>query len=482
MDLAKSKRLLAGAAVLFWILAAAIYLIAGDQFREAYEQGEAPMPSAVIGRLAEGTCVTQEFVSPVDSLTAVELLFSSGSGTLHARLMDEAGTVLLDTDMAVPYSHEDRFVGVPLGGGIDNARGKTFTLELSGAAQADNDDRAARVYYGNAMAQSLFGDIRSVSDDERYLLNGEDGAGKLCLRASGLQQQIYAALYWPVMAGVFAVLALAAYLCWRGAKKGRENLLTLLCTLFCRYRFLVRQLVSRDFKKKYKRSVLGVAWSFLNPLLTMGVQYVVFSVVFRSNTPNYPLYLLTGVVLFNFFSESVSMGMNTILENANLIRKVDLPKYVFPMAKVLSTMINYGLSFIPIVLVMLFSGTAFRPSLLLLVYDSLCLMLFVMGMVLLMSTLKTFFVDMQFLWGVFQMMWMYLTPIFYPESIIPLRFLKLYHLNPMYQYINFARICIIDGRSPAASSYLWCALSAVAVLAVGALVFRRKQDRFVLYL
>ena len=240
--------------------------------------------------------------------------------------------------------------------------------------------------------------------------------------------------------------------------------------------------MNRDFKTKYKRSVLGMAWSFLNPLLTMGVQYLVFSTLFRSDTPNYPVYLLSGIVFFNFFNEAVSTGMTSITGNAALIKKVYMPKYIYPISKLFSSLINFALALIPLLLVMLITGTAIRPSLFLLTFDILCLMGFVLGMIFLLSTAMTFFQDTQFLWGVVSMMWMYLTPIFYPESIIPQKLLTLYHMNPMYQYITFARICIIDGVSPEPMAYLWCILSSAVVLAVGVWVFRKHQDELVLQL
>lgn len=269
---------------------------------------------------------------------------------------------------------------------------------------------------------------------------------------------------------------------WRLAKQGKNNPLVAVCTLYTRYAFLIKQLVSRDFKTKYKRSVLGMAWSFLNPLLTMSVQYIVFSTLFKSDIPNYPVYLLSGIVFFNFFSEAVSMGMTSITGNASLIKKVYMPKYIYPVSRILSSLINFALAILPLFLVMLFTGTAFRLSLLLLAFDILCLLGFVMGMGLLLTTAMTFFQDTQFLWGVVSMMWMYLTPVFYPESIIPAKFLTLYHMNPMYQYITFARICIIDGVSPEPMAYLWCIVSSLVVLALGVVAFKKNQDKFVLYL
>ncbi|MBR3016915.1 MAG: ABC transporter permease [Clostridia bacterium] len=256
----------------------------------------------------------------------------------------------------------------------------------------------------------------------------------------------------------------------------------MVCTLFTRYQLLFRQLVSRDFKAKYKRSALGLIWSFLNPLLTMIVQYIVFSTLFQSDIENFPVYLLIGIVFFNYFSEAVSMGMTSITGNAALIKKVYVPKYIFPISRVISSLINFLLALIPLLLVMVVTGTVFRVFLLLLVFDILCLTGFCMGMGLILSTAMTFFQDTQFLWGVVSMIWMYFTPLFYPESIIPANIIGIYRMNPLYQFVTFARTCIIQGVSPEPMMYLHCIVSAVVVILLGAMIFKKNQDRFILYL
>lgn len=285
-----------------------------------------------------------------------------------------------------------------------------------------------------------------------------------------------------VMVGIY-LLALIAYLtAQRKEAKGKPSVIGAVCGMLKKYNFLMRQLVGRDFKTKYKRSVLGVAWSFLNPFLTMAVQYIVFSTLFKSDTINYPLYLLTGVVFFTFFSEACSTGLGSITTNASLIKKVYIPKYIYPISKTLSSLVNFGFSLIPILIVMLVTRTPFRFSLLLLVYDVLCMLLFLLGMAFLLSTMMTFFQDTQFLWGVASMMWMYFTPIFYTENIIPEAMRTVYHFNPLYQFISFARVCIIDGVSPVPMQYVYCALSGLVVFVIGVSVFRKHQDDFIFHL
>ena len=360
------------------------------------------------------------------------------------------------------------------------ARGETLILTLTTTGCTPGN--AVTFYCGNTVTTGRFDIVQNIADADRYTVNGEMGLGKLCVKVCGVQTLSFYRDYWLIVAGAFGIMVAFCVRWWRQAKQGKNNPLVAICTLYTRYAFLIKQLVSRDFKTKYKRSMLGMAWSFLNPLLTMSVQYIVFSTLFKSDIENFPVYLLTGIVFFNFFSEAVSMGMTSITGNASLIKKVYMPKYVYPVSRVISSLVNFALAILPLFIVMLFTGTAFKWSLILLIFDILCLLGFVTGMSLLLTTAMTFFQDTQFLWSVLSMIWMYLTPIFYPESIIPAQFLTMYHMNPMYQYITFARICIIDGVSPEPMAYLWCIVSSLVVLALGVIMFKRNQDKFVLYL
>ena len=289
-------------------------------------------------------------------------------------------------------------------------------------------------------------------------------------------------IYWLTVICAFLLIGLFVFVEYKQGLKGKKNMIVSLLSLYTTYGFLLRQLVKREFKVKYKRSVLGAAWSFLNPLLIMGIQYIVFSTLFQSSTPNYPVYLLSGIVFFNLFNEATSSGMTSITGNASLLKKVYMPKYIYPLSKLISSLINFSISLIPLVIIMLITRTPLTWSLLLLIFDIIFLLIFTFGIILILSTLMTFFQDMQFLWGVIVLAWNYLTPIFYTDNIIPERFIKLYHINPLYQYLNFARMCIIDGVSPAASSYVWCVLCAIVSLFLGVIIFKKNEDKFVLHL
>ena len=484
MDFQKSKRLLLTLAIAYWIFALLIWLAAGEQFRwTAVASDTLPAVGETV-EITDGMQVVQQIQAPDSQLTGIDLTFSTfgraNAGVLQLELTNPEGQQIAYGTMDAASAVNWQSVSIPLTQTQPVAAGEKLLLTIT--PQGCLPGSSVALCYGNTISAGRFDVAVSITDEELYRVDGVNGAGMLCVKLNGIRQLAFYKTYWVIAAVAF--LLLTGYCVWglKQAQKGRNNAVVMVCTLYCRYNFLLRQLVNRDFKTKYKRSALGMAWSFLNPLLTMGVQYLVFSTLFRSDTPNYPVYLLSGIVFFNFFNEAVSTGMTSITGNAALIKKVYMPKYIYPISKLFSSLINFALALIPLLLVMLITGAAIRPSLFLLTFDILCLMGFVLGMIFLLSTAMTFFQDTQFLWGVVSMMWMYLTPIFYPESIIPQKLLTLYHMNPMYQYITFARICIIDGVSPEPMAYLWCILSSAVVLAVGVWVFRKHQDELVLQL
>lgn len=476
MDLRKSKNILIMAAVLYWVFVIGIYAIANEQFRYKTIEGEAPTLEFAIGEIVDGTEVHQTLEAPAHIVNGFEILAGTYSrenvGELFVELLRANGEVIASQTINVSELNNGVYTTFFFRQQAEVVPGEELSLHLT--TQGCVPGNAITIYAG--------GSIGASSSEKTYEFGGEKRTGMLCVRLKGFNYLSFYQTYWAIAASMFCVLSLYTILSWKGAKQGKQNLIATLCAVYCRYSFLIKQLVSRDFKTKYKRSVLGMAWSFMNPLLTMSVQYIVFSTLFKSNIPNYPVYLLTGIVFFNFFNEAVTMGMTSITGNASLIKKVYIPKYIYPVSRILSSLVNFTLAFIPLLLVMLVTKTKFRPSLLLLIFDILCLLAFIIGMALLLTTAMTFFQDTQFLWGVGCMMWQYLTPVFYPESIIPAKMLPFYRLNPLYQYITFARTCIIDGISPGPEAYFYCLFSAVIVLILGTTVFKKHQNKFVLYL
>ena len=176
------------------------------------------------------------------------------------------------------------------------------------------------------------------------------------------------------------------------------------------------------------------------------------------------------------------MALASIVGNGSLITKVYVPKYIYPLTRILSSLINLLISLVPLLIVILFSGLVPTKAYLLFPYVLVCLALFCLGLGMLLAAAMVFFRDIQFLWGVLSMIWMYLTPIFYPESILPDNVAWILNINPLNYFVSFARTCLIDGISPEPIVYVQCMLFSIVMLAIGAFVFKKSQDKFILYL
>ena len=250
---------------------------------------------------------------------------------------------------------------------------------------------------------------------------------------------------------------------------------------FRQYKPLLHELVARDLRVKYRRSFLGYLWSLLSPLMMMIVMSVVFSYMFRFDIPNYPLYLICGQTLWTFFAESTSIALTAVWANGILIRKVYIPKYIFPISKCLSSFVSMAFSLVAILIVMLFTGVPFTPALLLTPVPLVLLLVFSTGLGLILSTFSVFFRDIVHIYSVVIMAWMYLTPVFYPISALPEELARIISKNPMFYYVDFFRNLVLTGTLPSAQvvfmSIFWSALS----LGLGLVIFERYQKNFILY-
>lgn len=451
---------------LFWLLV-------GSQFRWSSETVVFPNGHAVIGELADGTEIVQSFISPMDEIERIEVYFAtcarinSGLLTISVQDLDTGFEYLrmeLDADAFLEDTRYDVLQGQTLRDVSHRRLGVVFRADSA-------PERALMLYQDN-----------TARDGYTLAINGRESVGTLTMEIGGSSRTSFNRSF--MIFAIASSLILAAYcvnLIARQRKGKKSYGLSFLYNI-SKYRFLLNQLVKRDFKVKYKRSVLGVLWSLLNPLMTMLIQYIVFSTLFKSSINNFPVYLLIGIIFFSYFTETSSLGIGAIVDNASLITKVYVPKYIFPVSRVFSSCINLMLSLIPLVAVIGITGTAITPQYLLLILPLVLMTMFCLGMVMLLSSIMVYFRDTRFLWNVLSLLWMYATPIFYPESIIPEAILPFYRLNPMYRFIQFARIVVLEGVSPRPRVYLACFLSAVIPLIIGILVFKKLQGKFVLYI
>jgi ABC-2 type transport system permease protein len=249
-----------------------------------------------------------------------------------------------------------------------------------------------------------------------------------------------------------------------------------------RYRDLVLALVSRELKVRYRRSAIGFTWTMLQPLLMMLVLQVVFSALFRFQLVNYPVYAMAGILFWNFFSQSIVASMNSLRGNAQLLKKVPVPKAVYPISTVVSGVINLVFALVPLMLILVFTGHPLTPALLFLPVAILLAGLFTLGAGLLLSPLAAFFSDTVEMITVLLSVLMYLTPIFYPKEIVPEGMRWIVRFNPLRSILEVFRDPIYYGKVPPLSHLTVSVLITLIALAVGALAFRHSSDRIPFYI
>lgn len=247
------------------------------------------------------------------------------------------------------------------------------------------------------------------------------------------------------------------------------------------YRFLFEELVRRDFMKKYKRTILGMAWSVISPLLTLLVMSLVFSQFFGRSTPHYTIYLFSGNLVFSYFNEATSQGMTSLMENAGIFTKVNVPKYLFLLSKNIQTLINFGLTLCVFMLFCIADQIPFTWKFILLLYPICCLVLFNIGAGLILSALFVFFRDIQYLWSVFTLLLMYMSAIFYNIDGYSDTVQYMFLLNPIYLFIRYFRKIVIEAVIPTGWFHLLMAVDVAIVLGIGCWMYKKYNTRFLYY-
>lgn len=461
----------------YMFLIALFYFLAGAQLHYRPSRGNIIPQNAndATIEMIKGAKVEQRFIPKIQILESFSIQFGS-----YAR--DNEGSVVVSLDNITNGEHI--FSETIFGSEIVEGSIKEFKLNVP-IENAYENELSLSIYSDDGVVGNAITPLRnkdSVLEDAQLLFNGQPAEGVLSFWVTGKDRVWTGLHYWQLAFFMLCILISTEMIVWYKYKNGKRSFVLNAFVAIKKYRFLITQLVSRDFKTKYKRSILGIFWSFLNPLLTMSVQYFVFSNIFKSDVPNYHIYLLAGIIIFNFFSEACGMTLVSIIGNASLLTKVYIPKYIYPLARVLSSGINLIISLLPLLVIILFSDVNITKAYLLIPFVIICLLIFCLGLGMLLSASMVFFRDTQFLWGVFNMMWMYATPIFYTENILPEQYQFVFAINPLYYFIKFMRICILEGISPEPILYVQCFLFSVGMLLIGAFVFKKTQDKFILYI
>lgn len=247
-------------------------------------------------------------------------------------------------------------------------------------------------------------------------------------------------------------------------------------------RFLLKQLVKRDFTNKYKESVLGIIWSFLNPLCIMIIFTVIFSVLFRQQIRNFPVYFLTGRVVFDFFVAATTGSMDSIRRNRSILTKIFVPRYMFAVSSICYEIINFLISLIILFGVMFVTGQKFHLMILASIIPMIFIVIMVVGVGLILAVLNTYFSDVGHFYSIFTIILMYASALFYPMEIVPADIQVIFTLNPLYIAINCLRNTMMYNMFPEISSLIYLAVFSIMLFGVGFLLFRIHEKKLVLRL
>lgn len=471
------ERTCVGILLVYLIAATVFYFTAAIDWDVQGTQTNLVPPQINLGVMSGDVVIEQPFTPSTQTIDRVEPVFSLIGDVRERPLsieIEQNGTVLDRRDMLLSDLKGGDYESIAFDAPVRIEKGVPLVIRF--LMPGLTPENGVTMSYGSTFPTAK--GSATIDDSVTFMYGGQPVKGMLALNVVGQNYYYMSRTYLIAAICVFLLLLLTMLHQGHKFRLGQSSWIIRLITVLDRYRYLIAQMVSRDFHVKYKRSVLGVVWSFLNPILTMLVYYFVFSTLFKNNTENFLLYLLTGIVTFNYFSEASSTGLGSIVGNASLITKVYVPKFIYPIVPVFSATINMLFSLIPVLLVMLFTGVAITKAVFLLPIALLFIMVFSIGVSMILSTAMVFFRDTKFLWGVLVMLWNFLTPVFYTESIIPQAYIGLYRMNPMYQFLYFLRSILINGVSPNPQTYLYCILAAVVPLILGLYLFKKSQDKF----
>lgn len=246
-------------------------------------------------------------------------------------------------------------------------------------------------------------------------------------------------------------------------------------------KFLFEELVKRDFKKKYKRTILGIFWSILSPLLMLCIMATIFGHFFSRDISHYISYLFSGLIVFNYYAESTNEGMNALMGNAKIFSKINVPKYLFLFSKNVSALINFGIILVIYFCFIAADGVVFTWNFLLLIFPIVCLIFINLGMGLILSALYIFFRDIQYLYSLFTRVIMYGSAIFYSIDIMPQHLQILFYCNPIFVCITYFRSIVLHNAVPDLRLHLLLAGYALVMFGIGCWVYKKYNYKFLYY-
>ena len=243
------------------------------------------------------------------------------------------------------------------------------------------------------------------------------------------------------------------------------------------YWFVIRELTSREIKRRYSRSKLGIVWSVLNPLLMMAVLSLIFSQMFDRSVDNYPIFYLCGYILWQLFTGATNAAMTTLVDNKNMLIKVRFPMDIFILSRVYTAFVNFLYSLIAFAAMICVFRVWPNWTLLFMPVIVFLLMIFALGIAFILATAYVFFGDVKHLYGVLLTLWMYMSAIFYPVDSLGEGIARVIRANPIFSYIDGLRFLVLEGTLPQAAEVIQMAVWAVVMFVIGRCVFVRNRNR-----
>lgn len=245
--------------------------------------------------------------------------------------------------------------------------------------------------------------------------------------------------------------------------------------------FMLEELIKRDFKQKYKRTVLGMFWSVLNPLFNLLVMRLVFTNFFGRDVPYYTTYIFAGNLMFSYFKDQTIGGMNSLMSNSHIFTKINVPKYMFLLSKSASSIINFAITLVVFFVFVLIDGVPFHWTVFAIIYPIIMLTLLNIGLGMILSALYVFFRDVGYIYDIFTLLLMYVSAIFYQVDKFPEGIQRLFLLNPVYVAIKYVRVVVIDGNLPSLAYHILLLIYAAVAMGLGAFIYKKFNHRFLYY-
>lgn len=437
-----------------------------------YEKYSSVEVTHVINGMTDGTYAEQYFENHSEFLEGIIIRFATygrtGAGNAQLSLTDQNGVTLAQAQVDVANLVDNHDYYFNFQNRIPVEQGGTLCLTVR--YSSENPEDQITLWAG------------PKQDGCSLLVNGEPVDSSLYFAPTGYVHAPYVQQYLALV--IVVLVSFLAFCLYEGRMDARSKCtpFTEIAHIFVEYKFLLKQLVSRDFKNKYRRSYLGVLWSLLNPLFMMVILSAVFSYVFRFSIQNFQVYLILGQVAFNFYSEATQLSIMTVVGSGQLIKKVYLPKYIFTVSKVLFSFVNFGVSCIAVLLVMAYYRIPVTPYFLYLPVILVPYFFFILGVSFFLSASMVFLRDTQHLYQVMMTAIGYLTPIFYSLDALAPWMQRVLKLNPLYHYLTGIRTVLLYGAPLPIKTAAICIFLGVVSFYIGVTFFFKKQNRFILYI